>query len=143
VQIDWPAFTPGSAVIGGLLIGAAAVAFAMSAGRIAGISGIIGGLFRPHPGDIGWRVAFLAGMLATPALYEALGGRMSIEIDASSATLVAAGLLVGWGTRAGSGCTSGHGVCGLARLSPRSLAATLSFMASGFLTVFVVRHLVP
>jgi uncharacterized membrane protein YedE/YeeE len=143
VQIDWPAFTPGSAVLGGLLIGAAAVVFAMSAGRIAGISGIIGGLFRPRPGDIGWRVAFLAGMLATPALYEALGGRMSIEIDASSATLIAAGLLVGWGTRAGSGCTSGHGVCGLARLSPRSLAATLSFMAAGFLTVFVVRHLVP
>jgi uncharacterized protein len=143
VQIDWPAFTPGSAVIGGLLIGAAAVAFAMSVGRIAGISGIIGGLLRPRPGDIGWRVAFLAGMLATPALYEMLGGRMSIEIDASSATLIAAGLLVGWGTRAGSGCTSGHGVCGLARLSPRSLAATLCFMASGFLTVFVVRHLVP
>jgi uncharacterized membrane protein YedE/YeeE len=142
VQIDWPAFTPGSAVIGGLLIGAAAVAFAMFAGRIAGISGIIGGLIRPRPGDIGWRVAFLGGMLATPALYEVLGGTMSIEIDASSATLVAAGLLVGWGTRAGSGCTSGHGVCGLARLSPRSLAATLAFMAAGFFTVFVVRHLV-
>jgi uncharacterized protein len=142
VQIDWPAFTPGSAVLGGLLIGAAAVLFALSAGRIAGISGIIGGFFRPRAGDIAWRVAFIAGMLATPALYEILGGRMSIEIDASTATLVVAGLLVGWGTRAGSGCTSGHGVCGLARRSPRSLVATLFFMAAGFLTVFVVRHLV-
>jgi uncharacterized protein len=142
VQIDWPAFTPGSAVIGGLLIGAAAIIFALLVGRIAGISGIVGGLMRPRRGDIAWRVAFIAGMLATPALYELLGGRMAIEIDASTATLVAAGLLVGWGTRAGSGCTSGHGVCGLARRSPRSLAATLSFMAAGFLTVFVVRHVI-
>jgi uncharacterized protein len=142
VQIDWPAFTPGSAVLGGFLIGAAAVFFALSVGRIAGISGIIGGLFRPGRGDIAWRVAFITGMLATPALYEILGGRMSIEIDASTATLVAAGLLVGWGTRAGSGCTSGHGVCGLARRSPRSIAATLSFMAAGFVTVFVARHLI-
>ncbi|HEX7607605.1 MAG TPA: YeeE/YedE family protein, partial [Usitatibacter sp.] len=133
MQIDWPAFTPESAVIGGLLIGAAAIMFALLVGRVAGISGIIGGLMRPRRGDIAWRVAFIAGMLATPALYEFLGGRMSIEIDASSATLVAAGLLVGWGTRAGSGCTSGHGVCGLALRSPRSLAATLSFMAAGFL----------
>ncbi|MGZ5041783.1 MAG: YeeE/YedE family protein [Usitatibacter sp.] len=143
MQIDWAAFTPGSAVLGGLLIGAAATMFALLAGRIAGISGIVGGLLRPRRGDIAWRVAFVAGMLATPALYEMSGGRMSIAIDASNATLVAAGLLVGWGTRAGSGCTSGHGVCGLARRSPRSLAATLAFMAAGFLTVFAVRHLVP
>ncbi|MGZ5038599.1 MAG: YeeE/YedE family protein [Usitatibacter sp.] len=142
MQIDWAAFTPGSAVLGGLLIGAAATMFALLAGRIAGISGIVGGLLRPRRGDIAWRVAFVAGMLATPALYEMSGGRMSIAIDASNATLVAAGLLVGWGTRAGSGCTSGHGVCGLARRSPRSLAATLAFMAAGFLTVFAVRHLV-
>ena len=116
--------------------------FAMLVGRIAGISGIVGGLLHPRRGDVAWRVAFIAGMLATPALYEMLGGRMSIVIDASSATLVAAGLLVGWGTRAGSGCTSGHGVCGLAMRSPRSLAATLAFMAAGFLTVFIVRHVI-
>jgi uncharacterized membrane protein YedE/YeeE len=140
VHIDWVAFTPWSALAGGALIGIAAVAFAAFAGRIAGISGIVGGLFRPQRGDVGWRVAFVAGLVAAPLLYAFAGPGLQIQIDAAGGTLVVAGLLVGWGTRLGSGCTSGHGVCGLARRSPRSLAATMAFMATGFVTVFLVRH---
>ena len=140
MQIDWGAFTPLSALAGGLMIGVAALMFAVLGGRIAGISGIVGGLLPPRRGDLGWRVAFLVGRGAVPVLYALAGSGLSIEILASTPTLIVAGLLVGWGTRMGSGCTSGHGVCGLARRSPRSLAATLAFMAAGFLTVFIVRH---
>ena len=140
MQVDWTAFTPWSSAAGGMMIGASAVLFAMLSGRIAGISGIVGGLIRPHRGDVGWRVAFIAGMGVIPLLSAASGRDLSIEIDATTATLVAAGLLVGLGSRLGSGCTSGHGVCGLARRSPRSLAATLAFMGAGFITVFTVRH---
>lgn len=141
MSIDWSAFTPAHALAGGLLIGIAAGAFALFNGRIAGISGILGGLLWPAKGDVAWRVAFLSGLLAAPLAY-ALAAPLPVpRIDAGYAVLIAAGLLVGFGTRLGSGCTSGHGVCGLSRLSPRSLAATLAFMAAGFVTVFVARHL--
>jgi len=134
-------FTPVSALAGGTLIGASAALFMLLNGRIAGISGILGGLLRPAPGDAGWRVAFLAGLLLAPIAYAAFAGRPpSIEIDNSVPLLIFGGLLVGFGTRLGSGCTSGHGVCGIARLSPRSLAATGIFMTAAITTVFVVRH---
>jgi uncharacterized membrane protein YedE/YeeE len=141
MTIDWIAFTPWSALAGGVLIGIAAAMFVLLNGRIAGISGVLGGLLRPARHDIGWRLAFVGGLVAAPMLYGLLGPRPAIDIDAGVGTLVAAGLLVGVGTRYGSGCTSGHGVCGLSRLSPRSVAATAVFMAAGFITVYVVRHL--
>lgn len=130
------------ALIGGLLIGAAAALFMALSGRIAGISGIIGGLLRPARGDVGWRVAFAIGLIAAPMLFGLFGAMPSPVIDAGWTQLIVAGLLVGIGTRYGAGCTSGHGVCGISRLSPRSLLATLLFMASGFATVFIVNHLI-
>ena len=139
--IDWNAFTPVSALIGGAVIGAAAAAFIVLNGRIAGVSGILGGLLRPARGDIAWRAAFVAGLVVAPLAYGAFAVLPEARIDAGTAVLVAAGLLVGIGTRYGSGCTSGHGVCGISRLSPRSIVATLVFMAAGFATVFVARHL--
>lgn len=142
MTIDWNAFTPGFALAGGLLIGAAAALFLLLNGRIAGISGIVAGLLRPAPGDSSWRLAFVGGMLLAPVLYAIAGALPTIRIDAGVPTLVAAGLLVGIGTRYGSGCTSGHGVCGLSRRSPRSLVATLAFMFAGFVTVYVIRHLI-
>jgi uncharacterized membrane protein YedE/YeeE len=141
MTIDWIAFTPWASLAGGLLIGVAAGMFVLLNGRIAGISGVLGGLLKPMKGDISWRVAFLLGLLAAPAVYALLHVLPTLDIDAGWGALVLAGLLVGIGTRYGSGCTSGHGVCGLSRLSPRSLAATLTFMSAGFATVFVVRHL--
>ena len=136
-------FTPLSALIGGALIGLSAVILWIMDGRVAGISGIAGGLVDPAASDAGWRIAFLLGLLAAPLVYwTAGGGYPSVAITSSLPLLVAGGLLVGFGTRLGGGCTSGHGVCGMARLSPRSLAATLVFMAGGFATVFVARHLV-
>jgi uncharacterized membrane protein YedE/YeeE len=140
MTIDWNSFTPGAALAGGVLIGIAAAMFLLLNGRIAGISGVLGGLLRPAKGDIAWRVVFIGGLVASPLLYGFLVGPASTHIDAGFGALVAAGFLVGVGTRYGSGCTSGHGVCGLSRLSPRSLVATLSFMAAGFATVFVIRH---
>lgn len=139
--IDWQAFTPWSSLAGGLLIGLAAAMFVLLNGRIAGISGVVGGLLRPARGDISWRIAFVAGLLGSPLAYAAFSQLPSLQIDAGYGALIAAGLLVGIGTRYGSGCTSGHGVCGLSRRSPRSLVATLTFMAAGFATVFVARHL--
>jgi hypothetical protein len=141
MQIDWSVFTPGAALAGGALIGLAAALFVLLNGRIAGISGVLGGLLRPASGDVGWRVAFLAGLIGAPWVYALFQALPVPRIDASTASLVAAGLLVGIGTRYGAGCTSGHGVCGLSRLSPRSLVATGAFMAAGFATVFVLRHL--
>ena len=142
MTIDWTHFTPWPALAGGLLIGLAAAAFVLVNGRIAGISGIVGGLPRPVQGDVAWRVAFLAGLVVAPLAYGLFAPLPAVRIDAGAGTLAAAGLLVGLGTRYGSGCTSGHGVCGLARLSPRSLVATVSFTAAGFATVFVLRHIV-
>lgn len=139
--IDWNNFTPWYALGGGALIGLAAAGFALLNGRIAGISGIVGGLLVARAGDAAWRAAFVLGLLAAPLLWALFAHAPVIRIDAGYGTLIVAGLLVGLGTRYGSGCTSGHGVCGLARRSPRSLAATLSFMAAGFATVYVIRHL--
>lgn len=141
MTIDWAHFTPWSSLAGGALIGLAATLFILLNGRIAGISGIVGGLLRPARGDVLWRVCFISGLLIAPLLFRALFQQPDMQIDAGTWTLIIAGLLVGIGTRYGSGCTSGHGVCGLSRHSPRSLVATAAFMASGFLTVFVVRHL--
>lgn len=141
MNIDWTHFTPWSAVAGGLLIGLAAAAFILFNGRIAGISGILGGLLRPVRGDIGWRLAFLLGLIGAPLAYGLVAALPSATVAAGELTLAAAGLLVGLGTRYGAGCTSGHGVCGLARQSPRSLAATAAFMLAGFATVYVTRHL--
>ena len=140
MTIDWSAFTPWHALAGGLLIGSATVLFMLLNGRIAGISGIVGGLLRPAARDWGWRVAFLVGMAAAPWLYALVAELPEMRIDAGAGVVVAAGLLVGVGTRYGSGCTSGHGVCGLSRRSPRSLAATAAFMGAGFLTVYIARH---
>ena len=140
MNIDWNAFTPYASLAGGVIIGVAAAMFVLLNGRIAGISGILGGLLKPVKGDISWRVAFLLGLVASPLLYALFASVPTPRIDASWAALVLAGLLVGVGTRYGSGCTSGHGVCGLSRLSPRSLAATAAFMGAGFVTVFVIRH---
>lgn len=140
MQIDWIHFTPWAALGGGLLLGLAAAAFILLHGRILGISGIVGGLIRPRRNDVAWRIAFVLGMLAAPVLYRLTVGVHEVRIDASWGMVVLAGLLVGVGTRYGSGCTSGHGVCGLSRLSPRSLAATLAFMGAGFVTVYAIRH---
>lgn len=141
-MIDWPNFTPWSALAGGLLIGLAAALFLLLNGRIAGISGILGGLLRPASGDIAWRVAFILGLVGAPLVFQIFSPLPAVQVEADTATLIVAGLLVGIGTRYGSGCTSGHGVCGLSRLSPRSMVATATFMAAGFATVFVVRHLI-
>ena len=141
MTIAWNVFTPWSALIGGMLIGLAAAMFALLNGRIAGISGVLGGLLKPTRGDVGWRVAFIGGLVVAPLVYGLFAALPAVQIDASYLALVVAGLLVGVGTRYGAGCTSGHGVCGLSRLSPRSLVATLTFMGAGFVTVFVLRHL--
>jgi uncharacterized membrane protein YedE/YeeE len=141
MTINWSEFTPWASLFGGLLIGLSAALFVLFNGRIAGISGVLGGLLRPLRGDITWRIAFLAGLLGAPLVYGIFAALPEARIDAGTGTLVVAGLLVGVGTRYGSGCTSGHGVCGLSRRSPRSLVATASFMLAGFVTVYVVRHL--
>ena len=145
MNIDWQHFTPWASLTGGLLLGVASAAFILINGRILGISGILGGLLPPKVGDISWRVAFLLGMLAAPTVFMTLapaGFASEPRIDAGFWTVIVAGLLVGIGTRYASGCTSGHGVCGLSRLSPRSLVATLSFMGAGFFIVYIVRHIV-
>ena len=138
--IDWTHFTPWAALAGGVVLGLASALFVLLNGRILGISGIVGGLLRPRAGDMGWRLAFLLGMLVAPGLYWLVVGPTQPRIDATWGMVVMAGLLVGVGTRYGSGCTSGHGVCGLSRMSPRSLVATLAFMGAGFVTVFLIRH---
>ena len=145
MNIDWNHFTPWASLIVGLLLGVASAVFILINGRILGISGILGGLLPPKMGDTAWRLAFLLGMLAAPTVFMALapsGLASEPRIDAGFWTVIAAGLLVGIGTRYASGCTSGHGVCGLSRLSPRSLVATLSFMGAGFFIVYIVRHIV-
>ena len=140
MHIDWNHFTPWVSLGGGILIGIAAAMLVLLNGRIAGVSSILGGLLAPRRGEIGWRVAFLAGLMLAPVAMALLGRNPIPRIDAGFGMLFAAGLLVGVGTSYGSGCTSGHGVCGLSRLSPRSLAATAAFMLAGMATVFVARH---
>jgi uncharacterized membrane protein YedE/YeeE len=141
MTIDWNSFTPGASLAGGLLIGLAAALFVLLNGRIAGISGIVGGLIKPRRGDIAWRISFIGGIVVAPIIYAIFFDVPEVRIDADSGTLILAGLIVGLGTRFGSGCTSGHGVCGISRLSMRSVVATLIFMLTGFITVFLVRHL--
>jgi uncharacterized membrane protein YedE/YeeE len=139
--VDWNSFAPWPALAGGALIGVAAGMLVLLNGRIAGISGVLGGLLRPVKRDVSWRIAFVLGLICAPAAYLLFGAHPQVRIDAGDGALTLAGLLVGLGTRYGSGCTSGHGVCGLSRLSPRSLAATLAFMGAGFAIVFALRHL--
>jgi len=142
MTVDWMTFTPWSALTGGILIGIASAMFILLNGRIAGISGIVGGLLKPQPGDSLWRVLFIAGMLLAPLGWLIFAQLPVIQIDADYPLLIIAGLIVGISTRYGAGCTSGHGVCGISRLSPRSLVATLAFMGTGFITVYVMRHLI-
>ncbi len=129
-----------ASLAGGLLIGAASLGLLALSGRVAGVSGIVGGLLPPHRGDLAWRLAYLAGLLGGGLLWHAWFG-LPTTVPASRTTLIVGGLLVGFGTRLGNGCTSGHGVCGLGRGSPRSLAAVLTFMGVAFLTVFLTRHI--
>jgi uncharacterized membrane protein YedE/YeeE len=143
MTIDWIHFTPWLSLGGGILLGLASAAFILVNGRILGISGILGGLLVPRLGDIGWRIAFLLGMAASPFVSSPIlpVGYLEVpRIEAGYIAIAIAGLLVGFGTRYGSGCTSGHGVCGLSRLSPRSLVSTLTFMGLGFFVVYVMRH---
>lgn len=134
-------FTPVSGFLGGTLIGLAATVLLLANGRIAGVSGIIGGLLSPQRGDVAWRVAFVLGLWLAALAYWAVRGELfPVEVLASWPTMLIAGLLVGFGTRMGAGCTSGHGVCGIARLSKRSVVATVVFMCSAMLTVFATRH---
>ena len=143
MTIDWTHFTPWTSLSGGVFLGIASAMMVLLSGRILGISGILGGLLAPRVGDMGWRLAFLLGMGAAPMVFAALMPLEllpAVRIDASEPVIALAGVLVGLGTRYGSGCTSGHGVCGLSRLSPRSLIATLGFMAAGFATVYLLRH---
>lgn len=146
MSIYWEVFTPWSALAGGVLIGLAAGLMMVLLGRIAGISGILGGLLQGATwGSVrqwGWRAAFVGGLLAAPLLWQLFAPLPAMQMPSNPVVIIVAGLLVGFGTRMGSGCTSGHGVCGLSRLSLRSLAATLMFMATGALTVFIMRHVV-
>ena len=138
-------FTPVSAVIGGAIIGLSAAFLLLVKGRIAGISGIAGGIILPEKGDLAWRIFFVIGLILGGLIYQwlDLGPELrEIKSLVGTSTLIIAGLLVGIGTTVGTGCTSGHGICGLARRSPRSLVATLTFMGSAILTVFIVRHLI-
>ena len=141
MTIAWSHFTPVASLAGGVLIGVAAAALMLLRGRILGVSGILGGLLQKPAGDTVWRVAFLLGLLVAPALWSLVAPPAPFRNAEGWGVLVLAGLLVGWGTRRAAGCTSGHGVCGIARLSPRSVVATLLFMGAGFVTVYVMRHL--
>jgi uncharacterized membrane protein YedE/YeeE len=143
MNIDWTHFTPWASLTGGVILGLASAIFILINGRVLGISGILGGLMPPKVGDTSWRIAFMLGLFAAPTVFHAVVPTQFItapRIDATDMMVVIAGLLVGIGTRYASGCTSGHGVCGLSRLSPRSLLATASFMSAGFVMVFVLRH---
>lgn len=142
MTIDWTSFTPWPALAGGILIGIAAAMLILLNGRIAGISGIVGGLLNPQKNDSLWRILFVLGMLLAPASWLLFTQLPEIRIDAGYPLLIIAGLIVGISTRYAAGCTSGHGVCGISRLSPRSLAATLAFMGTGFITVYIMRHLI-
>jgi uncharacterized membrane protein YedE/YeeE len=141
MTVSWELFTPWTAIAGGVLIGLSATVFILFNGRIAGISGILGGLMRASSGERTWRIAFLAGLLMAPLLWQVFAALPPVTVTANTWQLIGAGLLVGYGTQLGSGCTSGHGVCGISRGSIRSLVATGLFMFAGFVTVYVTRHL--
>ncbi|OXL19688.1 YeeE/YedE family protein [Psychrobacter sp. DAB_AL32B] len=138
IQIDWQAFTPIS-LVGGMMLGVATVILLLGIGRVAGISGIFSSLLKPKRVEM-WQVLFILGLVVSPVLYSLIRPLPDIEISTSLPLLIAAGLLVGFGTRLGSGCTSGHGICGNARLSPRSMAATVTFMFFGIVTVYIGRQ---
>ncbi len=138
IQIDWQAFTPIS-LVGGLIIGVATVILLLGIGRIAGISGIASSLLKPKRVE-SWQVLFVLGLIASPLLYQLITPLPIVQVTSSLPLLIGAGLLVGFGTRLGAGCTSGHGICGNARLSPRSMAATATFMSFGILTVYIGRQ---
>ncbi|WP_018403392.1 YeeE/YedE family protein [Marinobacter gelidimuriae] len=142
INIAWSSFTPWTALSGGVLIGIAAAILIIFNGRIAGISGILASLLVPQKKETLWRAAFILGIVATPFIWSSFATLPAIQIDAGYPVLIVAGLLVGIGTAYGSGCTSGHGVCGMSRLSLRSVVATISFMFAGFVTVYIVRHLI-
>ncbi|MEY3799604.1 MAG: hypothetical protein RLZZ406_905 [Pseudomonadota bacterium] len=143
MQIDWLSFTPIPSLLGGMILGVAAVLYVLLHGRILGISGIVSGLLHPKLTDTAWRLSLVLGLICAPFLAALFFGIFPVvEIDSSWLAIVIAGLLVGFGAQYGSGCTSGHGICGLSRLSPRSLVATLAFMCAGFMMVFVIRHLI-
>ena len=143
MQIDWLSFTPIPSLLGGMILGIAAALYVLLHGRILGISGIVSGLLHPKPTDSAWRLSLVLGLISSPFLAALFFDIFPVvEIDASWFAIVIAGLLVGFGAQYGSGCTSGHGICGLSRLSPRSLVATIAFMGAGFVMVFVVRHLI-
>ncbi|SFI13466.1 hypothetical protein SAMN04515618_11159 [Collimonas sp. OK307] len=140
--MDLGNFTPGLSLAGGLVVGVAAAVLVLFNGRIAGISGILGGLLGLPRNDMTWRIAFLAGLVGAPILASALGNPVTPDIQAGWGEILIAGFVVGVGTRYAGGCTSGHGVCGISRGATRSLIATATFMATGFVTVFVQRHLI-
>ena len=142
MSIDWQHFTPWTSLGGGILIGIAAGLLILTSDKILGVSGILGGLFKPRPGDAGWRVLFVLGLFLAALAWRSLAAPQAPAIGTNSAVLAVAGVLVGFGTRLGSGCTSGHGICGVSRLSPRSLVATALFMLAGLGTVFVARHVI-
>ncbi|WP_334118447.1 YeeE/YedE family protein [Limnobacter sp.] len=142
LSINWDAFTPYPALLGGLLIGLSTVILIVATGRVAGISGILGGLLKPQANETLWRATFVLGLMAAPWLYMATVGPFEFESPRGTVALIVAGLLVGYGTRLGSGCTSGHGVCGLSRLSPRSLVATGVFMGVGLVFASLVMHVI-
>ncbi len=138
IQVDWQAFTPIS-LVGGLMLGVATVILLLGIGRIAGISGIFSSLLKPKRVEM-WQILFIVGLIASPLLYSLVRPLPDVEISTSLPLLIGAGLLVGFGTRLGSGCTSGHGICGNARMSPRSMVATVTFMFFGIVTVYIGRH---
>ncbi len=146
MSILWTEFTPWASLAGGALIGLSAAMLIVLLGRVAGISGMAGALLQlPTWSSLqqwGWRLAFMLGLVAAPLIWQIFAPLPAMQMPSNPLVIIAAGLLVGFGTRMGSGCTSGHGVCGLSRLSMRSLAATLAFMASGAATVYVVRHII-
>ena len=141
--IDWLSFTPIPSLLGGIILGVAAALYVLLYGRILGISGIVSGLLHPKLADSAWRVSLVLGLISAPFLAALFFGIIPVvEIDSGWLAIVIAGLLVGFGAQYGSGCTSGHGICGLSRLSPRSLVATLAFMSAGFVMVFIIRHMI-
>ena len=143
MTIDWAHFTPWASLLGGMMIGAAAGLLMLGAGRVMGASGILGGALSGRGGDCGWRLALLAGLAFAPSVYGLFGHASAPEITTPWPVLAISGLLVGFGTRLGSGCTSGHGICGISGLSLRSAAAATTFLAVAVATLFALRHLAP
>ena len=141
MTINWDVFTPWMSLAGGVLLGLSTAIFIFMNGKISGISGILGGVISGKSSELGWRAMFLIGLVASSFVYGAFATVPEAIIEASTYSLVLAGLLVGVGTRYAAGCTSGHGGVWLSRLSPRSLAATLSFMIAGFVVVFLIKHI--